>query len=139
MKIFFDASAFLKVLKKEERYGKIVEWLTEVRSGEHMGFTDTIVIAEIVYAFLSQGLDDEAMKARTYIEGIPNLTIVENIPTSISHRGAELKKKYFKRAEKTFFSLYDGVHLALAEKNCELFLTSDSDFKDATEVKVEFI
>jgi len=56
---------------------------------------DTIVIAEIVYAFLSQGLDDKAMKARTYIEGIPNLTIVENISTSISHRGAELKKEIF--------------------------------------------
>jgi len=139
MKIFFDTSAFLKVLKKEDSYGKVVEWLTKVRSGEHAGYTDTIVIGEIVYAFLSQGLDDEAVKARAYIEGIPHLTIIENIPASISHRGAELKKRYFKRAEKTFFSLYDGMHLALAEKHCELFLTSDSDFKDVTEVKVEFI
>lgn len=88
---------------------------------------------------MSQGLDDEAVKARTYIEGIPNLTIVENIPTSISHRDAELKKRYFRRAEKTFFSLYDGVHLALAEKHCEVFLTSDSDFREVIEVKVEFI
>jgi len=139
MKIFFDTSAFLKVLKKEESCSKVVEWLTKVRNGEHVGYTDTIVIAEIVYAFLSQGLNDEAVKARAYIEGILNLTIVENIPVSISHRGAELKKRYFKRAEKTFFSLYDGVHLALAEKHGELFLTSDSDFRDVTEVKVEFI
>jgi len=139
MKVFFDASAFLTVLKKEENYDRVVEWLTKVRNGEHTGYTDTIFIAEIVYAFLSQGLDDEAVKARTYIEGISNLTIVEEIPTSISHRGAELKKRYFKRAEKTFFSLYDGVHLALAEKYCEVFLTSDSDFRDATEIKVEFI
>ena len=139
MKVFFDTSAFVKVLKKEEGYGKVVEWLTKVRNGEHVGYTDTIVIGEIVYAFLSQGLGDEAVKARTYIEGIPNLTIVENIPTSISHRGAELKKRYFRRAEKTFFSLYDGVHLALAEKHCELFLTSDSDFRDVTGVRVEFV
>jgi len=139
MKIFFDTSAFLKVLKKEENYGKVVEWLTKVKTGEHTGYTDTIVVAEIVYAFLSQGLDDEAVKARTYIEGIPHLTIIENIPASISHRGAELKKRYFRRAEKTFFSLYDGIHLALAEKHCDLFLTSDSDFRDVTEVKVEFI
>jgi len=139
VKVFFDTSAFVKVLKKEEGYGKVVEWLTKVRNGEHVGYTDTIVIGEIVYAFLSQGLGDEAVKARTYIEGILNLTIVENIPVSISHRGAELKKRYFKRAEKTFFSLYDGVHLALAEKHGELFLTSDSDFRDVTEVKVEFI
>jgi len=139
VKVFFDTSAFVKVLKKEEGYGKVVEWLTKVRNGEHVGYTDTIVIGEIVYAFLSQGLGDEAVKARTYIEGIPNLTIVENIPTPISHRGAELKKRYFRRAEKTFFSLYDGVHLALAEKYCEVFLTSDSDFREVTEVKVEFI
>lgn len=139
MKIFFDTSAFLKVLKKEESYEKVVEWLTKVRDGEHAGYTDTIVIAEIVYAFLSQGLDDEAVKARTYIEGISNLTIVEEIPIPISHRAAELKKRYFKRAEKTFFSLYDGVHLALAEQYCEVFVTSDSDFKGVKEVKVEFI
>jgi len=139
MKVFFDTSVFLKVLKKEEYYGKVVEWLTKVKNGEHDGYTDTIAIAEIVYAFLSQGFSDEAVKARTYIEGIPHLTTIENIPLSTSHRGAELKKKYFKRSEKTFFSLYDGIHLAIAEKNCELFLTSDSDFKDVTEVKVEFI
>jgi len=139
VKVFFDTSAFLKVLKKEEGYEKVVEWLTKVKEGEQIGYTDTIVIGEMVYAFLSQGLEDEAVKARTYIEGISNLTIVEKIPISISHRGAELKKKYFKRAEKTFFSLYDGVHLALAEKYCEAFLTSDSDFKNVTEVKIEFI
>jgi predicted nucleic acid-binding protein len=139
MKVFFDASAFLKVLKQEESYSEAIEWLTKVRNGEHVGYTDTIVIAEIVYAFLSQGLNDEAVKARTYIGGIPNLTIVEEIPVSISHRGAELKKRYFKRAEKKFFSLYDGVHLAIAERYCEVFVTSDSDFKGVTEVKVEFI
>ena len=139
MKVFFDTSAFLKVLKKEENYDRVVEWLTKVRNGEHDGYTDTLAISEIVYAFLSRGLDDEAVKSRTYLEGIPHLTIVETIPLSISHRGAELKKRYFKRAEKTFFSLYDGIHLALAEKNCELFLTSDSDFRDVTEIKVEFV
>ena len=139
MRIFLDTSAFLKVLKEEEGYRKIVEWLTKVRNGEHAAYTDTIAIAEIVYAFLSQGLDDEAVKARTYIEGIPNLTVLENIPASISHRSAELKKRYFKRAEKTFFSLYNGMHLALAEKHCELLLTSDPDFRDVVEVKVEFI
>jgi len=139
MRIFFDASAFLKIIKKEDGYGKVVDWLKKVLEGEHDGYTDTIVIAEIVYAFLSQGLNDEAVKARAYIEGIPNLTIIEEIPTSVSHRGAELKKKYFKRAGKTFFSLYDGVHLALAERSSEMILTSDSDFRDVTEVKVEFI
>jgi len=139
MRVFFDTSAFLKVLKKEENYSGVVQWLLRVRGGEHAGYTDTIVIAEMVYAFLAQGLEDEAVRARAYVEGIPNLTIIEDVPTSISHRGAELKKKYFKRAEKTFFSLYDGVHLALAEKHCEVFLTSDSDFKGVTEVKVEFV
>jgi len=139
MRIFLDASAFLKVLKKEDGYDNVAEWLKKVTKGEHNGCTDTIVIAEIVYAFLSQGLNDEAVRARAYIEGIPNLTIIEEIPTSLSHRGAELKKKYFKRAGKTFFSLYDGVHLALAERSSEIFLTSDSDFRDVTEVKVEFI
>jgi len=139
MKVFFDASAFLRVLKKEGNYGKVVEWLGKVRNNEHDGYTDTIVIAEIVYAFLSQGLDDEAVKARTYIEGIPNLSVVEMIPASVSHRAAELKKRYFKRAEKTFFSLYDAIHLAIAEKYCEIFLTADSDFKDVTEARVEFI
>ena len=126
-------------MKKEENHGKVVEWLTKVSNGEHRGYTDTIAIAEIAYAFLSLGLEDEAVKARTYIEGIPHMTTVENIPLSTSHRGAELKKRYFKRAEKTFFSLYDGIHLAIAEKNCELFLTSDSDFRDVTEVRVELI
>lgn len=139
MRIFFDASAFLKVLKKEEGYEKVVEWLREVIEGKHAGYTDAIVIAEIIYAFLSRGLDDEAVRARTYMEGIPNLTIVEEISVSTSHRAAELKRKYFKRAERIFFSLYDGVHLALAEKYCGVLLTSDSDFKDVTEVKVEFI
>jgi len=56
------------------------------------------------------------VKARAYIEGISNLTIVEEIPTSVSHRGAELKKRYFKRAEKTFFSLYDGIHRSYLQK-----------------------
>lgn len=139
MKVFFDTSAFLKILKKEESHSRVIEWLTKIKSEEHAGYTDTIVIAEIVYAFLSQGLNDEAVKARAYIEGIPNLTIVEKIPISISHRGAELKRRYFKRAEKTFFSLYDGVHLAIAERYCEAFITSDSDFKNVTEIKVEFI
>jgi len=139
MKVFFDASAFLKVLKKEENYGKVVEWLEKVRRNEHEGYTDTIVIAEIVYAFLSQGLDDEAVKARTYIEGIPNMKVIETISTPVSHRAAELKKRYFKRAEKTFFSLYDSIHFAVAEKYCEIFLTADSDFRDVTEPKVEFI
>jgi len=77
------------------------------------------------------------VKARAYIEGIPNLTVVEEIPVSTSHKAAELKK-YFKRAEKTF-SLYDGIHLALAEKYGDVLLTSNSDFKSVTEVKVEFI
>jgi len=139
MNIFFDASAFLKVLKKEENYSKVVDWLTRVKNGQHNGYTDTLVIAEMVYAFLSKGLDDQAVMARAYIESIPHLTIIENIPTAISHRAAELKKRYFKRVAKTSFSLYDGVHLALAEKNCDLFLTADSDFKNVTEVKVEFI
>jgi len=139
VKVFFDTSAFLKVLKREENYGKVVEWLTKVGDGEHTGFTDTIVISEIVYAFLSQGLDEEAVKARTFIEGIPNLTILKEIPTAISHRSAELKKRHFNRAGKTFFSLYDAVHLALAEKYCDVFLTSDSDFKDVGEIEVQFI
>jgi predicted nucleic acid-binding protein len=139
MNAFFDASAFLKILKREENYSKVVERLTRVTDGRDTGYTDAIAIAEIVYAFLSQGLDEEAIRARTYIEGIPNLTILEEITTSTSHRGAELKKKYFKRSGRTFFSLYDGIHLALAEKHCEVFLTSDSDFKDVNEVKVEFI
>ncbi len=139
MRVFFDSSAFLKVLKREENYGKVVKWLTGVRDGEHSGYTDTIVIAEIVYAFLSSGLDEEAVKARTFIEAIPNLTIVGEIPTAISHRSAELKKKYFNRPGKTFFSLYDGVHLALAEKYCDVFLTSDSDFKYVREVEVQFV
>jgi predicted nucleic acid-binding protein len=139
MRVFFDAGAFLKVLKKEKGYEKAAEWLRTVLVGEHEGFTDTVVIAEIVYAFLAQGLDDEAVEARAYIEGFPNLTVIEEVPTSISHRGAELKKKYFRRAGKTFFSLYDGIHLALAEQSSEVILTSDSDFKSVTEVKVEFV
>ena len=139
MKVFFDASAFLKVLKKEKGYEKVTEWLTNVTNGKHDGYTDTIVVAEIVYAFLSQGLIDEAVEARAYMEGIPNLTIIEEVPTSMSHRGAELKKKYFKRARKTFFSLYDGIHLALAEQSSDVILTSDSDFKGVTEVKFEFV
>jgi len=65
VKVFFDTSAFVKVLKKEEGYGKVVEWLTKVRNGEHVGYTDTIVIGEIVYALLSRGLDDEAVKTRS--------------------------------------------------------------------------
>ena len=129
MKVFFDANAFLKVLKKEKGYEKVAEWLIKMTNGEHDGYTDTIVIAEIVYAFLSQGLDDEAVEARAYIERIPNLTIIEEVPTSISHRGAELEKKYFKRAGKTFFSLYDSIHLALAEQSSDIILTSDSDFR----------
>lgn len=139
MKVFLDASAFLKVLKGEEGYERVVEWLTKIREGEHSGHTDTIVIGEIVYAFLAKGLDEEAVKARAYIEDIPNLTVVSDVPTSISHRAAELKKRYFKRSERTFFSLYDALHLALAEKHCELFLTSDSDFRDVTEVKVDLV
>lgn len=139
MKIFFDASAFFKVLKKEENYSKAVEWLTKIKNGEHDGYTDTIAIAEIIYAFLSQGLDQEAIKARTLIEGIPNLTIIKEIPTPTAHRAAELKKKYYNRTKKTFFSLYDATHLALAEKHCDTFLTSDSDFKDVREVEVQFI
>jgi len=35
MKAFFDASAFLKVSKKEENYRKVVEWLEEVSRNEH--------------------------------------------------------------------------------------------------------
>lgn len=139
MRVFLDASAFLKVLKKEDGHDMIVEWLTKIRDGEHSGYTDTIVIGEIVYAFLAKGLDEEAVKARAYIEGIPNLTVVHEIPTSISHRAAELKKRYFKRSEKTFFSLYDALHLAIAEKHCELLLTSDSDFREVTEVKVDLV
>ncbi len=139
MKVFLDTSAFLKVLKKEESHDRVVEWLTKIKNGGHVGYTDTIVIAEIVYAFLSQGLNDEAVKARAYIEGIPNLTIVEEVPTSFSHRAAEFKKRYFKRAEKKFFSLYDGMHLAIAERYCEIFITSDSDFKGVIEIKIEFI
>jgi len=139
VKVFFDTSAFLKVLKKEEGYGKVVEWLKKVRNGEHDGYTDTIVIAEIIYAFLSRGLDNEAVESRAYIESISNLTIIDDVSVAVSHKSAELKRKYFKRSEKTFFSLYDGLHLALAERHCELFITSDSDFEDVTEVKVEFV
>ena len=62
--------------------------------------------------------------------------VVNEVPTSILHRAAELKKRYFKRSERTFFSLYDALHLALAEKHCEFFLKSDSDFRDVKEVKV---
>lgn len=137
MKIFFDTSAFLKVLKREEGYERIVEWLNKVQNGEHQGYTDTIVIGEMVYAFIARGFDDEAVKARAYIEGLPNMTVVHDIPVSVSHRAAELKKRYYKRSEKTFFSLYDALHLALAERYCELLLTSDSDFRDVTEVKVD--
>ena len=139
MNVFFDTSAFLKILKKEEGYVKAIEWLTKVRNGEHRGFTDSIVIAEMVYAFLAQGLDDEAVKARAYLEAVPNLVVVSDVSTSISHRAAELKKRYFKRSEHTFFSLYDALHLALAEKHCELFITSDSDFRAVTEVRIELI
>ena len=60
MNVFFDTSAFLKILKKEAGYVKVIEWLTKVRSGEHRGFTDSIVIAEMVYAFLAR-----ARKRRT--------------------------------------------------------------------------
>ncbi|MBS7630965.1 PIN domain-containing protein [Candidatus Bathyarchaeota archaeon] len=139
MRVFLDASAFLKVLKREEGYEGIVEWLMKIKDGEHSGYTDTIVIGEIAYAFLAQGLDEEAVKARAYIEGISNLTVVHEIPTSISHRAAELKKRYFKRSDGTFLSLYDAFHLAIAEKHCELLLTSDSDFRNVTEVKVEIV
>jgi predicted nucleic acid-binding protein len=139
VKVFFDTSAFLKILKKEDGYGKVVEWIKKLRNGEHEGYTDAIVIAEIVYAFLSLGLDDKATKLRAYVESIPNLTVIEEFPVAVSHRSAELKRKYFKRSEKTFFSLYDGLHLALAERHCELFMTSDSDFKNVTEVKIEFV
>jgi predicted nucleic acid-binding protein len=139
VKVFFDTSAFLKVLKREEGYLRVVECLNKVRSGEYQGYTDTIAIGEMVYAFLSRGLDEEAAKARSYIEGLPNMKVVSNIPASISHRAAELKKRYYKRSEKTFFSLHDALHLAVAEKHCELLLTSDSDFKDVTEIKIELV
>jgi len=127
------------VLKGEEGYEKVVEWLTKIRGGEHSGHTDSIVIGEIIYAFLAKGLDEEAVKARAYIEDIPNLTVASDITTSISHRAAELKKRYFKRSERTFFSHYDALHLAIAEKHCELLLTSDSDFREVTEVKIELV
>ena len=139
MKVFFDTSAFLKVLKREEGYERTVEYLNKVRDGEHQGYTDTIAIGEMVYAFLSRGLDDEAVKARAYVEGLPNMTVVSDIPASVSHRAAELKKRYYRRSEKTSFSLYDALHLALAEKHCELLVTSDSDFRDVTEVKVDLV
>jgi predicted nucleic acid-binding protein len=139
MRVFFDAGAFLKVLKMEDGHERVVHRLVRVREGEDTGFTDTIVIAEIAYAFLSRGLDDEAVKARAYIESIPNLTVVENVPPSISHRGAELKKKYFKRSAGTFFSLYDAIHLAVAERHCETFMTSDTDFEGVTELEVELV
>lgn len=139
MNVFFDTSAFLKVLKREEGHERIIEYMIKVRDGEHQGFTDTIAIGEMVYAFLSRGLDDEAVKARSYIEGLPNMTVVSEIPASIAHRAAELKKRYYRRSEKTFFSLYDALHLALAEKHCELLVTSDLDFRDVTEVKVDLI
>jgi len=137
VRIFFDTSAFLKVLKQEEGYERIVEYLNKIQNGEHQGYTDTIAIGEMSYAFLSRGLDEEAVKARVYIEGLPNMTVVSDIPASVSHRAAELKKRYYKRSEKTYFSLYDALHLALAEKHCELLVTSDSDFKDVTEVKID--
>ena len=139
MKAFLDSSAILKVLKKEEGYPKAVERLNAIRDGQDQGHTDSIAIGEIVYAFLSRGLSDEAVMARAYIAGIPNLNIVEEITSSIGHRAAELKRKYFKRSEKTFFSLYDGVHLAIAERYCDVFLTADSDFEKVTELRVEFV
>ena len=49
------------------------------------------------------------------------------------------KKRATELLARTFFSLYYGMHLAIAEKTCELFLTSDSDFRNVTEVKVEYI
>ncbi len=139
MNVFLDASAFLKVLKKEEGYAKVVQRLNRIRDSQDQGHTDSIVIGEIVYAFLSRGLDDEAVRARAYVADIPNLTVVEAITSPICHRAAELKKKYFRRSEKTFFSLYDGVHLALAERWCDVFLTSDSDFEKVTELPIEFV
>jgi len=116
-----------------------VEQLERIMGGRDTGFTDTIVLAEIAYAFLSRGLADSAIKARAYITSIPNLEVVERITPSISHRGAELKHKYFRRAQKTFFSLYDGIHLAVAEIFCEAFMTSDSDFEDVVELRVLFV
>jgi len=139
VRVFFDTSAFLKVLKREEGHERIVEHLNKVRDGEHQGYTDTIAIGEMSYAFISRGLDDEAVKARAYIEGLPNMTVISDIPASVSHRAAELKKRYYKRSEKTFFSLYDAMHLALAEKHCELLVTSDSDFRRVAEVKVDLV
>lgn len=139
MRVFFDTSAFLKALKSEEGCERIIEYLSRVRDGEHQGYTDTIAIGEMVYALLARGLDEEAVKARAYIEGLPNMTVVSDIPPSVSHRAAELKKRYYKRSEKTFFSLYDALHLAIAEKHCELLITSDSDFRDVTEIKVDLI
>ncbi len=139
MKVFFDSSAFLKVLKEEEGHQRAVDRLLRVSQGQDAGHADSIVVAEIIYAFLSRGLEDEAIRARAYIESIPNLAIVENITSSISHRGAELKRKYFSRSRKTFFSLYDGIHLAVAEKYCDVFVTSDLDFEGVTELKIDFV
>lgn len=139
MKAFLDSSAIFKVLKKEEGYTRAVERLERIRDGQDQGCTDSITIGEIVFAFLSRGLTDEAVRARAYIAGIPNLDVVEAITSSLCHRAAELKRKYFKRSEKTFFSLYDGVHLAIAERYCDVFLTADSDFEKVTELPVEFV
>lgn len=136
--IFLDSSIFLNYFLNGPKFQKSSRFIVDLDNGQMKAVINTMCILEIKYHILQEKGHEQAEQAIFLIKRNSNLEIVP-ITSEIAERAAELRSKYYDRNERPL-SFADSLHLATAiEKNCSKLVTADSDFKDITEMRTEYI
>jgi len=129
-KIGMDANVFLSILlpestKMDEENAAGSRRLIKSIGLENTGIVSSILMAEIVWAFLREDKGSVECKAvRGVIETVKGLEII-NVDNGIAWNAGKLRKKYY--SEKLPISYQDAVYLATCIKEgVEVFYTSDA-------------
>lgn len=129
-KIGIDANVFLCILlpestKADEENVAGSERILKSIGLENTGITSSMVMAEVVWAFLREdkgGIELEA--ARSVIETMKGLKIIE-VDNEIAWNAGKLRRKYY--SKKLQLSYQDAVYLATCIKErVEVFYTTDA-------------
>lgn len=117
-----DSSAWIDYLAGAPRGRKVQELI------EHEELaTSVVAIAEIADKF-----ERDKRRFEIMLEFIRRRSVILPVSIGIALRAAKLKNEMRKKRPK--FGISDGIHLATAEAEGALFVTSDSDFADLENV-----
>ena len=135
MKTAIDSYVFIDVFLHSRKEETAVKKLQGASASDSV--ISSMVIAEVKYQIIKKLGHEKAEEAVFTIKNIEGMKIVD-VSSEIAETAADIRAKYYKKNDNEL-SYADAIHIATAKlTGCDTLITGDPDFKEITEIKIDF-